>query len=247
MSWNLPLDEYCPNSPWVDMSGISSFLFSSLVGPGSPKEEMKEKKVTRLVDGDSLMESTQGWRGSSWFLRSLDRPLGYLWVLWVTSKPVKTVTKGEAWRKTQSGPRGGHPEENPRGTPFMTHRQELQLNSLPVDRFCFQANPGRLGDTRNWVPREFSRHSLGCSVSWRCVRGFPSGFPLACQVPDLWVLCDWQAVGSPGDPGILRGRNPDRHASNLLRELSFPMVGPPLDGGNSFPRVLRPGHLVAPP
>ena len=28
---------------------------------------------------------------------------------------------------------------------------------------------------------------------------------------------------------------------------SRPMVGPPLDGGNSFPRVLRPGHLVAPP
>ena len=43
----------------------------------------------------------------------------------------------------------------------------LQLNSLPVDRFCFQANPGRLGDTRNWVPREFSRHSLGCSGSRR--------------------------------------------------------------------------------
>ena len=54
---------------------------------------------------------------------------------------------------------------NPRNSPISSrncpHSQPLQLNSLPVDRFCFQANPV------DWVPREFSRHSLGCSVSWR--------------------------------------------------------------------------------
>ena len=148
-----------------------------LEGKSRVKEEMVRRRRGEIPGQQSTKNTHDCWNSRNFphhFLSSLSRrrqsPSVALWgIVCRRGGPegprVKVDVGGRSLRFAH---------RTPPGTPG-THRQELQLNSLPVDRFCFQANPGRLGDTRNWVPREFSRHSLGCSVSWRCVRGFPHG------------------------------------------------------------------------
>ena len=59
-------------------------------------------------------------------------------------------------------------------------KEVLQLNSLPVDRFCFQANPGRLGgskDPQGNSPGIAWAVALAGGVSGGMSPGNPSGSP----------------------------------------------------------------------